>query len=1265
MSTEKIGIELEVMGYSEAMRQMKEIERLTSTFRGKNAVIPLTINGVEQFDTVKNHISNLRKEIRALQAEKEKLTAIKKNSTGLSEEELKAINSEIETLNGKLRTAQNTLNRFATASQNVGRSLKQTFNSVSSQVAHIGSALQSAGNALTRFAAPMQGLLNGTLFAAGYGIMGKISSGISSGFDRYDTMYKFPMMMEALGYNSEQAEASVNKLDQAVRGLPTGLDEIIDMTQRYTLSLGDLEKGTDLAIATNNAFLASMATASQQYQGMLQLQDLMNGKNLTSREWMSLGTSMGAAINAIGKELGYGTDQMGAFREALYGGEIATQDFLNALVAVGTGNGAIAQMAQLSKSTWDAVSRNIGNAFSRMSYHVLQAFDEISEMATGKTLVKYLAEDLIPKIDTIGTQVTDWIKNNKNEILGFIKDLKSLDLMGLLKGYVKGMGSMLQVGRKFIKLFGGHAGSFGRLMGMAAPLGRYLTIIGGLFKGLRHPIAAIATLVRAIAESRGIGGIGGLIGKIFGRGKGGADTIESATLTLGSFKGFLKVLAGVGTVAGSIALIGGAGFVAFKSVKSMIKDLGEIITMISDDSIDWSQAKWVVSGMAAFFGAFTELGFVVGNTGFAGAIKTLKGVGIIGAITTVIAAFADLDTWLVKKAVTNIRDIVSAMDETVTLVNKLPKSPATVVENVKGIVALMNSIYNAFQPNADNWGLTRMEQGDLDDFKKRTGAFAEVLESLNDIAQTIQSLSNVPDLSGAEANIENVLTQISGIYKHAAKVFTTGVGEFEHIDVGSSKDLKKLFGNLTSIIGDVDSIYNTLRQRSWIKFNPDENGNVPLATNLINVIEGIKSIYNKMHWSGMTVKPTKNMATVYDSLLSVFTSIDGIYDLVRQRDWTKKGLDTIWQNLGKAVDSIMTVYGQIQGYLTTGWKGMFFGSINTKASSGMNVVLANLVSVFNSIDSIYEVIRKRDWAKEGLDERFENIKKLAKKIVELKDNFEDINNISIVSASANIDSMTKAIESIKTLAETGKTLDGVDLTTISTTLAELVPQIQDVAKQMSEGFIDGLDFDAMESAMTKGLNKVLNATNGYPAKFRLRARVVADAFKGTLQSELSNITVHTAITVRITNAIVEGVSTVQTAVQSAVDNIRNSYKPANALDEHTGGLIYRAGGGSVFKARGTDTVPAMLTPGEYVQNRHAVRAFGKEFMDRVNALDINGALNALHARFGSQIATSRTSTVNNIVNNNNNSRNTQNVYTNNPKFAKLRSNRYIGSGGVI
>ena len=85
----------------------------------------------------------------------------------------------------------------------------------------------------------------------------------------------------------------------------------------------------------------------------------------------------------------------------------------------------------------------------------------------------------------------------------------------------------------------------------------------------------------------------------------------------------------------------------------------------------------------------------------------------------------------------------------------------------------------------------------------------------------------------------------------------------------------------------------------------------------------------------------------------------------------------------------------------------------------------------------------------------------------------------------------------------------------------------------------------------------------------------------------------------------------------------------------------------------------MLTPGEYVHRKKAVDYFGTDFMRRVNAMDVRGAMDALLNKASTSIGIGRQSVVNNTVNNN--QRVTQNITTNNPAFASMRASRFVGA----
>jgi len=66
-----------------------------------------------------------------------------------------------------------------------------------------------------------------------------------------------------------------------------------------------------------------------------------------------------------------------------------------------------------------------------------------------------------------------------------------------------------------------------------------------------------------------------------------------------------------------------------------------------------------------------------------------------------------------------------------------------------------------------------------------------------------------------------------------------------------------------------------------------------------------------------------------------------------------------------------------------------------------------------------------------------------------------------------------------------------------------------------------------------------------------------------------------------------------------IEEILSKQTPAAGLS--SGGVVYRNIGGSIFQPKGTDTVPAMLTPGEFVVNKSATQKYGSV----LNAINTN------------------------------------------------------------
>ena len=98
-------------------------------------------------------------------------------------------------------------------------------------------------------------------------------------------------------------------------------------------------------------------------------------------------------------------------------------------------------------------------------------------------------------------------------------------------------------------------------------------------------------------------------------------------------------------------------------------------------------------------------------------------------------------------------------------------------------------------------------------------------------------------------------------------------------------------------------------------------------------------------------------------------------------------------------------------------------------------------------------------------------------------------------------------------------------------------------------------------------------------------------------------------------AVSTGISTVASAVKSVVTKPISTItstigKIFGGFGWSSGGLItpkYLAGGGFGMKAIGTDTVPAMLTPGEYIISKSAADSLGTGTLDRLNNGEMPGS----------------------------------------------------------
>src|SRR5690625_862981 len=130
-----------------------------------------------------------------------------------------------------------------------------------------------AGAGIKKFAASLG------LVAIGAMAFRTLKNSMDDAINRFDTLNKFPKVLQSLGVSAEDSDRAMRKLADGIDGLPTQLNDIALTAQRMYTSFGDMDKATDSAIALNNALLGSGSSAEQAKRGTeMYIKALKNGK---------------------------------------------------------------------------------------------------------------------------------------------------------------------------------------------------------------------------------------------------------------------------------------------------------------------------------------------------------------------------------------------------------------------------------------------------------------------------------------------------------------------------------------------------------------------------------------------------------------------------------------------------------------------------------------------------------------------------------------------------------------------------------------------------------------------------------------------------------------------------------------------------------------------------------------------------------------------------------------------------------------------------
>lgn len=218
-----------------------------------------------------------------------------------------------------------------------------------------------------------------------------VTESFGAAMGRFDTMKRFPKMMEQMGFSSEQSERSIRKLSKGIEGLPTRLDEVVATTQGLASMTGDLNRATDLTLALNNAFLASGSSSMDASRGLTQFTQMLSNGKVDLQSWKTLQETMPIGLQKVAESFGFaGESAKQNFYEALKDGKITFSQFGDRLVELNEAVGGFAELALTGAEGIATSFQNVKTAVINGLAGIITAFDKVLEKATGKTVAQNL-----------------------------------------------------------------------------------------------------------------------------------------------------------------------------------------------------------------------------------------------------------------------------------------------------------------------------------------------------------------------------------------------------------------------------------------------------------------------------------------------------------------------------------------------------------------------------------------------------------------------------------------------------------------------------------------------------------------------------------------------------------------------------------------------------------------------------------------------------------------------------------------------------------
>ncbi len=452
---------------------------------------------------------------------------------------------------------------------------KRAMNDASKSVNGVNSSVKSASGGLKNFMGGVTQIATAigvtSLIAKGFNL---IKSSVSGAVSRVDTLKQYPRILEQMGFGAEAAAASTARLSEGIQGLPTRLNDVVSVAQRFATTFRNVELATETTLALNNALIASGASSQQAASATDQYIKMMSSGKVEMNAWNNLSQNMNYALIEVSKSLGYSETSTWELYEALKSGEVTLEVFNDAMIEASTATGGFADVALTASGGIETSWTNINTAVTSGVANIIQAFDDWLD-AEGFGGIAGVLDNIKEAVKNAFAAVVEWIPQALEWFTSLFNAIKNSTAFQI---FTDVLGKAVTLIKNIVKALPDLIDKYGPL------------IVGVLAAVAAYKAFNAAVSIGETLALKGMYAIDGLKGAFSG-------LTKSATSAASGTGAFSKLLAGLGvTGIGGIAIAGVAlltvGIVAYSmSLDSAYKRLKEFNKAVKENNASIAESK--------------------------------------------------------------------------------------------------------------------------------------------------------------------------------------------------------------------------------------------------------------------------------------------------------------------------------------------------------------------------------------------------------------------------------------------------------------------------------------------------------------------------------------------------------------------------------------------------------------------------------------------------------------------------------------------------